>query len=561
MADGKEFLRIVVKLLSYNRRSAVALLFFSLLLAGIGVLPPLAVKVLFDSLQLNQFSAATKWVIIAIVLFFGADLGGLLNGYLVKTFQARIIVWLRERFALSLYTTDRILRNKWDTGYVLGRYNETNELNALLLETISVLLTQFLVFCTAIAFLFLWIPFVAIAVILTTPMVIYLSFRMKTRLEHMATKFQEVEAKTNSRLGEIVQKWQSSVFQTKELMLERHRSSLYSLYETFVSYQATNYKYLAGLHLVNSILLGCFWFIGVKLHFAGRLSLGALSGGSSFLSQCTSALQSFADSLGQISFALAAYRRVADFVEVKPPISPFLLSGKVTSISFKDVGLQFEGNKLIEDLSFECRAGEWVVCIGENGSGKTSLLRLVAGLELPTSGRIVVNHLLGIPYFSEDWMKRIVYIEPDPLIIDGTIKENLAPVNGKITQEEIEKLFRSLGYRPFWNDLPMGIEAEIESSRDTVLSHGQRQLIEWVRWLLHPPRELYLLDEPLTGVAADVKRKCLEALKAHAPDGIVILTTQEPELRESADHLLIFQKQKPVTVIKERASRIVLELR
>lgn len=552
ISEAKEFYKIVVGLLSYNRRVAIVLLLYSLLLAGVSILPPLAIKLLFDSLQLRHFSAATKWVIIAIVLLVGADLGGLLNTYLIKIFQSKIVVWLRERFASSLYNTDKILRNKWDTGYVLSRYNETNELNTLLLETVTMLLTQSLVFCVGVVILFLWIPQIGVAVIFFTPLFVYLSLQMKRKLEQKATAFQETEAITNERLGEIVQKWQPSIFQSREVMLDRHRSALYSLYKVFASYQSTSYRYQIVLHSVNGFLLGLYWFIGVKSYFATTLTLGSLASGNTFLNQSMGALLSIVANLGQISFALATYRRVAEFVEAKQVVSPFPLAEKVRTLSFRNVSLQFQENKIINNLSLECKVGEWVVCIGENGTGKTSLLRLAAGLGVPSSGNITVNNSMTIPYFSKDWMKRIVFTEPYPFMIDGTIKENCTFANNNKTVEGIQKIFDSLGYRPFWEELPLKFETKTSSSSDIIISHGQRQLIEWVRWLMFPPRDLYLIDEPLGGVATDVKRRCLEVMREHTRNSIVIITTQESEFQKFADYVLIFRKQYPIWLVDNR---------
>jgi len=521
----------------------------SLGLSALNLAPPLAMKVLFDSLELRQFSEAMKWVIIALVLLIGGDLARLFNAYVVQVFQARIVVWLRERFASSLYSTDRVLKGRWESGYVLRRYAEANELNALLLETVTAIMSRILIFCFALTFLYLWIPSIAIAVIVSTPIVVYLSLQMKKKLEQRATVFQETEAKTNERLGEITEKWQPSLFQSRDIMLERHRTFLHSLYRAFVSYQSTSFLYRAGLHAIQGALFALFWLIGIKHFFMGTMSLGSLSSGNVFLSQTNDALQALVGAVAQVSFAIATYRRVADFVEAEPVSTHCVLPGRIRSLSFKKVRLHFDGNDVLSGLSFDCKEGQWVVCVGENGTGKTSLLRLVAGLEVPSSGSILVNQSVTVPYFSEVWMKRIVFVQPHPFIVEGTIRENLTVAGGELKQAKFEELIDRLGYRRFWEELPMGLDTQISSSRDAILSHGQRQLIEWVRWLLYPPRELYLLDEPLTGVVPEVRERCFDALKRHAPESIVFVTTQERGLRDYADSLLVFARHQPVRVV------------
>ena len=555
ISELNEFLRIVFGLLSRRRRLAILLLFLSILLAGISTLPALATKVLFDSLQLNRFGEATRWVIIALALLVGADLGRLVNAFLVQKFQAQIAVWLRERFARSLYATTKLLDAKWDQGYVLSRYAEINDLNSLMLETVATILTQILVFLVALSFFIVWIPTVSILVLLFSPLTGYLALKMKKTLERKATTFQENDAKTNERLGEIIQKWQPSLFYSRDLLLNRHGNSLQSLFKAFVSYQASNYRYQCALHGLNGLLLGVFWFMGVSMLFAGRLTLGVLAAGNTFIGQCTSAMQSVVVNVGQISFALAAYRRVAEFIETKARSTGLGLQEKVTSIHFENVSLRYNENSIIDGFSLNCNREEWIVCVGENGTGKTSLLRLVAGLVIPTKGRIAINGHLDAPFFSEQWMERIIFTEPQPFIIDGTIKENITLESIPFEEERLRSIFESIGYRRFWQELPSGFDTQIHSSQDSILSSGQRQLVEWVRWLVHPARDLFLLDEPLSAVVPEMRRRCLAELRAHTRDSIAIVTTQDPQFEMFAEHVLRFRKFIPVTIFHK--SRIL----
>ena len=140
-------------------------------------------------------------------------------------------------------------------------------------------------------------------------------------------------------------------------------------------------------------------------------------------------------------------------------------------------------------------------------------------------------------------MSNLVFIEPEPFIIDGRILDNITLSKKEDdSKEKIERIFRKLGYRPFWRELPRGIETVVTSSQDNILSNGQRQLVEWSRWIYHQPANVYLLDEPLSGVVRDVKISCLRALKEHIPDSVVVLTTQDPDLIGFSDYLIRFTK-------------------
>ncbi|MDG6934622.1 MAG: ABC transporter ATP-binding protein [Nitrososphaerota archaeon] len=539
----RSFFRTVSRLLGYNSRYAIVLLFLSLLIALLALLPPLATKMLYDSLQKSDFSQALKWVVVAVGLLLTADLGGLINSYFVTVFEARITVWLRERFAVSLYHTDKMLNEKWDTGYVIARYKEVNDLQSVLLEAISVMLTQILILCTAFYFLFLWIPMIALVMVVVVPITSYLSFRMKRSLERKATEFQEKDSLTTERLGEIVQKWRPSVFQTEDMMISRHNRALDSLFKVFVSYQSTSYGYQLALHALNGGVMALFWLIGLKEYQVFALTLGVLAGGSVFLSQSKNAVEIIIRSIGQASFGLATYRRVAEFVEEPPTMSQIVVREKVDAISFNNVSLEFEKNKVIDQLTTRIRAGEWLAFTGENGSGKTSLLRLVAGLKAATSGKILINNSAEVPYFSRSWMSKVTMVEPEPFILDGTILENITlKLDGGLNDSNVRNIFGSFGYRCFWDDLPNGLLTMIGSSQNSVLSYGQRQMVEWARWIYQEPLSVYLLDEPLGGLVREVKLNCLKALRDHASNSLVFLTTQDTDLIRFSDQVITLKR-------------------
>jgi ABC-2 type transport system ATP-binding protein len=170
----------------------------------------------------------------------------------------------------------------------------------------------------------------------------------------------------------------------------------------------------------------------------------------------------------------------------------------------------------VSDLSFEARPGEILGLVGPNGAGKTTTLRCIAGILLPTAGRIRIggHDLLDEPLEAK---RRLAFVPDEPFLFDYlTVEEHLlftgrlrgvehGPERGRALLEELELAGR-------------------ERSLPSELSRGMRQKLAIACALLHEPG-LILFDEPLTGLDPVGIRRMKDSIAARAAAGACVVVS------------------------------------
>ncbi|MDP3678654.1 MAG: cytochrome c biogenesis heme-transporting ATPase CcmA [Methylotenera sp.] len=184
------------------------------------------------------------------------------------------------------------------------------------------------------------------------------------------------------------------------------------------------------------------------------------------------------------------------------------------------------GRKLFSGLSLSLSPGQLLHVQGSNGSGKTSLLRILAGLSRQDSGKIFWNNT-DIHVMRDEYASMLLYLGHQPAVKDDlTVTENLL-VTAQIG-----------GVNPTPNALKSAIEV-VGLSRQSnlparVLSQGQRRRLALARlWLDNKP--LWILDEPFTALDVEATALLEARLETHlATGGMVVLTThQSPSITEN----------------------------
>ena len=189
-----------------------------------------------------------------------------------------------------------------------------------------------------------------------------------------------------------------------------------------------------------------------------------------------------------------------------------------THINFTGIEKHFGKKQVLCDSELEIISGECILLCGNNGSGKTTILRIIAGLEVPDSG--FVNTGLG----KYSWKKcrqqlrrSVVYLHQQPYMFDGNVISNLKfSLQKKLGHKECRKRIESAIE---W----AGLESIAENSAKT-LSGGERQRVAITRaWLREP--KILLLDEPITNMDHDSRLRTTELLLNLKQQGVALVVS------------------------------------
>ena len=197
-------------------------------------------------------------------------------------------------------------------------------------------------------------------------------------------------------------------------------------------------------------------------------------------------------------------------IESKPGAPP--LPAGPGLVEMRDVSLAYDGNEpALSDADLVVPPGTTVALVGPTGSGKTSLVALLARLYDPTNGSVRVDGTDVREVDLESLRSQIAFVADDSFLFSASIAENIAYARADATLEEIENAARRAQAHEFIARLPNTYETLV-GERGLTLSGGQRQRIAIARALLADPRIL-ILDDATSSVDARTEARIREGLR------------------------------------------------
>jgi ATP-binding cassette subfamily B protein len=181
-------------------------------------------------------------------------------------------------------------------------------------------------------------------------------------------------------------------------------------------------------------------------------------------------------------------------------------------VEFRDVTFEYvAGRPVLHDISFVAEPGQTVALVGHTGSGKTSIINLVAKFYLPTRGKVLLDGVDSREIETESLHHRMGVVLQQNFLFSGTVADNVRLGKPSATNEEIRDVFVRLGCGELLEALPAGLETRV-GERGGSLSSGQRQLVCFARALIADPRIL-ILDEATSSIDSATEARLQKALK------------------------------------------------
>jgi len=195
------------------------------------------------------------------------------------------------------------------------------------------------------------------------------------------------------------------------------------------------------------------------------------------------------------------------------------------------------GPRVIKGVSLALRAGERVAMLGRIGSGKSTVLRLLAGLYLPSEGLVEADGVDLRQIDPADFRAQVGFVAQDPRLFNGTLRDNILLDRPTADPARLGEVARLTGLDRLVAGHPMGWELPVGEC-GTLLSGGQRQLVALARCLITRPRIL-LMDEPTSSMDAQSEVAFLRQLKEAMGDCTLVMVTHRPAVLELVQRVVV----------------------
>lgn len=258
-------------------------------------------------------------------------------------------------------------------------------------------------------------------------------------------------------------------------------------------------KLVMGVTIFNSIfatmttitLFSLVYFFGNDLSFGNFIAFNAL------FAQLFVAVLALVSTFSSVMEIFPLYERIKPILDALPEprqsgINLMELDGKIdlVNISFR---YSLETPVVFKGLSLSVKPGELVAFVGSSGQGKSSLFRLLLGIEEPQSGKIYYSDM-DLSNLNINCIRKLTgVVLQDSVLFSGSILENIVGHSKNYDIEEVKYLIEKMCFKEELMRMPMGLET-ILTEQGRTLSNGQRQRLLLARALFKKPK-LLLLDE------------------------------------------------------------------
>lgn len=298
--------------------------------------------------------------------------------------------------------------------------------------------------------------------------------------------------------------------------------------------------------LVAALATGAVIVSGVLLGAGGGISVGELVGFLFLVTLFVQPVQVATEVLNEAQNAVAGMRRVLGILDTPTDVADPGAGGAdlpagPLSVAFDGVSFAYPGGpEVLHGVTLEIPARTRVAVVGETGSGKTTLAKLLTRLMDPTRGGV---RLSGVPLDQVRFASlrdRVVMVPQDGFLFDATVADNVRYGRPGMTDAEVDAAFVELGLADWVEGLPAGTATPV-GERGEQLSVGERQLVAVARAYVADP-DLLVLDEATSAVDPATEVRLQRALDSLTRGRTTVSIAHRLSTAEAADEVLVVDR-------------------
>ena len=284
-------------------------------------------------------------------------------------------------------------------------------------------------------------------------------------------------------------------------------------------------------------------FLGVYLVAAQEITTGALIASVILSGRTLAPLGQFSQTLGSINQALKSYSTIDNLMSVisleEEKAEQVVIDSMEGAISFQNVSFAYPGqnDNVFDKLNLDIKPGERIAIMGPVGSGKSSLISLILGLNKPDVGYVTIDKIDVNSIRQDDIRRNIGVVLQNIQLFRGTVEDNIKINSKSLSNDDFFAAARLSLVDEFAGQLPNAYKFKLQEN-GAGLSGGQKQSICWARALVNQPNIL-ILDEPTSAMDSDSEQRILKNLEDYFEGRTVLFCTHRTSFIEKATRVII----------------------
>ena len=453
---------------------------------------------------------------------------------------------LRNELVQKLAALSFSFHDRTEAGQILTRAMQDVERIRFLTGRAVLRIVEGVVLILLTAIMLLWMNWrLALLILLILPPLVHrayhygrlfrpLSFKIQDQLGQLTTQLEQ-----NLRGARIVKAFAQEKAEMSRF--EAENDKWFDLSQQSVRVQAVNTPLLDLIANLGTVAI--LWY-GGRLVISGELSLGELVAFTTYLAMLIRPIRNMGRIIPMLAIAASAGERVFAILDAPEEVADApdaqtlpRLRGRV---QFDHVSFGYQpDHPILHDITFTAEPGQIVALMGATGSGKSTLINLIARFYEPTRGRITLDDHDSQTTTISSLRRQIGFVMQDTLLFAASVRDNIAFGHPQASEAEIIQAAHDAQAHDFIMAMPEGYESRV-GERGVTLSGGQKQRLAIARALLTDPR-LLILDDATASVDSQTEHLIQQALERLMRGRTTFIIAHRLSTVQRADLILLLE--------------------
>ncbi|SHH94761.1 ABC-type multidrug transport system, ATPase and permease component [Clostridium collagenovorans DSM 3089] len=531
-------IKFLFKYLSKEKYIILLSAFLTLIISFITILIPQISKNIFDK---GILSGNIRLIIIyttsLLLIYFLKSLINVFSNILSGKVSIRLTSQIKKdlynhilKLPISFFDDNRL-------GYFLSRVGEVDLLSGIFSTSIFSFIISFVTGVASLVFILRQSPILVIAVIVFAVPFYIITNRSMKKIKSLSTDIMEKTADANGKIQESFQ----GIMEIKQNNYEVRGASKINKEidkikkKTIKRIKVSSFGSESLTMIVNFYTSIIALLLGIEI-VKGNLTVGDYFALAQYAMFIYAPIQQIATLGITIQPSISALKRITELMGRSVEIEEsrvYNINEEINNIVYKSVNFKYLNKNVINNLDLQMKKNEVTVISGKNGSGKSTVIKLLLGFYDNYEGDIIINNKNLKSINIESLRSKIGIVSQKIFLFAGTVEENIKFANENLNEERFEYVCSLLDDSIF-NKIQRRSYMIAEGGRN--LSGGQIQKIAIARALLKDS-DVYIFDEATANIDITSKTSIMNIILSELKDKIVIIITHDKEIIDCADNI------------------------